>query len=403
MSLYKCKVLNSLGERHVLKIDGFSQEGILENLRENSFVIIDVKKLRQLLWNRKSFRRIRRFKAKELNLFCKQMNSMLKSGINIVKCVEIISVQTENMNLRTVLSDMYKELITGSTLSETLVNHKESFPEMFVSMVQAGEISGNIERVMCRLATHYEKEWKIQSKVKSAMVYPAVLSIVATAVVIFLLTNVMPTFVDLYSSSGVPLPFVTLMMLNMSQWIKNMWYVIVLVVLLFIVSFSKLSKCEKIRYMIDSYKLRIPLFRTLKIKLVASRFTRTLSTLVGSGVPLLEGLDSVAMVAGNEYIKRIILNAREDVRKGSSLSYSIKNQNLFPQMVHYMIKIGEESGEIEEVLDKTADFYDEEAENTIQKLVVMIEPMMIVIMAAIIGFIMLAMVTPMFDMVNTVQ
>ncbi|MFA9423505.1 MAG: type II secretion system F family protein, partial [Sedimentibacter sp.] len=305
--------------------------------------------------------------------------------------------------LRTVLSDMYKELITGSTLSETLVNHKESFPEMFVSMVQAGEISGNIERVMCRLATHYEKEWKIQSKVKSAMVYPAVLSIVATAVVIFLLTNVMPTFVDLYSSSGVPLPFVTLMMLNMSQWIKNMWYVIVLVVLLFIVSFSKLSKCEKIRYMIDSYKLRIPLFRTLKIKLVASRFTRTLSTLVGSGVPLLEGLDSVAMVAGNEYIKRIILNAREDVRKGSSLSYSIKNQNLFPQMVHYMIKIGEESGEIEEVLDKTADFYDEEAENTIQKLVVMIEPMMIVIMAAIIGFIMLAMVTPMFDMVNTVQ
>lgn len=403
MSLYKCKVFSSSGERHVLKMDGFSQEDILENLRKNSFIIIDVKKLRRLLGDRNSLRKISRFKAKELSLFCKQMNSMLKSGITIVKCVEILSMQTENMNLRTVLADMYKELITGSTLSETLINHKESFPEMFISMVQAGEISGNIECVMGRLARHYGKEYKIESKVKSAMAYPVILSIVATAVVMFLLIKVMPTFVDLYSSSGVPLPFMTLMMLNMSQWLRNMWYVIVLMVILFIAIFSKLNKCEKTRYMIDSYKLRIPLYKTLKVKLAASRFTRTLSTLVGSGVPLLEGLDTVSMVTGNEYIRRIILNAREDVRKGSSLSYSIKNQNIFPPMVHYMIKIGEESGEIEEILDKTADFYDEEVENTIQKLVTMIEPIMIVLMAAIIGFIMLAMITPMFDMVNTVQ
>ena len=403
MSLYKCKVLSNSGERHVLKIDGFSQDDVLENLRKNSFAIIDVKKLRGLLWNRKPLRRIFRFKGKELSIFCKQMNSMLKSGITVVRCVGILSQQTENMNLRIVLSEIYKELIVGCTFSETLINHKESFPEIFISMVQAGEISGNIDSVMGRLSNHYGKECKIESKVKSAMVYPAVLSIVATTVVIFLLTTVMPTFVELYESSGVPLPFMTLLMLNISQWLRNTWYVIVLIIILFVVIFSKLDKCEKARYEIDSYKLQIPLYRTLKVKLAASRFARTLSTLVGSGVPLLDGLHTVSNVTGNEYIRRLILNVREDVRKGYALSSSLKNQNVFPPMVYSMIKIGEESGQIEEILDKTADFYDEEVENTIQKLVTMIEPIMIVIMAVIIGFIMLAMITPMFDMVNTVQ
>jgi type IV pilus assembly protein PilC len=235
------------------------------------------------------------------------------------------------------------------------------------------------------------------------MTYPVVLAVVATVVVIFLLIYVMPTFVDLYESSGVSLPYVTRLMLNLSRWLQNFWQFIVLVLLILVLVIIRLMKNENAKYKVDSFKLRIPLYKTLKVKLAATRFSRTLSTLVESGVPLLSVREAVSMIVGNENIKRLILCAREDVRKGSSLSCSLQNNNVFPPMVYNMVKIGEESGELEDILNKTADFYDEEVENTIQKLVALIEPVMIVLMAAIIGFIMLAMITPMFDMVNTVQ
>ena len=403
MALYRCKVFNSSGKKLVFKIDGFSEEDILADLRKSDFIVADIKERRRLLADSNIFPKTGKIKAKELSLFCKQMNFMLKSGISIVKCVEILSMQTENKNFRTVLKKIYNNLLMGSTFSEAMYSNKNLFPVMFISMVQAGEISGNIEMVMGRLAVQFSKEYQIESKVKSALTYPIILSIVATAVVIFLLVNVMPTFVDLYNSSGVSLPVMTMVMLKMSYWLQNMWQLIVLSLFFAIVVIIKLYKNENFRYKFDRFKLRIPLYRTLKVKLAASMFARTLSTLVASGVSMLVGLEAVSMIVGNKYIRRLILNAREDVRKGSSLSCSIKNNNIFPPIVHCMIKIGEESGELEEILDKTADFYDEEVENTIQKLVAMIEPLMIVLMAAIIGFIMLAMITPMFDMVNIVQ
>nr|WP_300094692.1 type II secretion system F family protein [Sedimentibacter sp.] len=403
MTLYKCRVFNSSGEKLVLKIDGFSEEDILADLRKNNFIISDIKKLRKLSDVIHAMQKPGKIKLKELSMFCRQMNSMLKSGINIEKCIEILSIQTEDKNFRIVLKNMHKKLLTGSTFSEAVESNKELFPAMFLSMIQAGELSGNMELVMGRLAVQYGKEYKTESKVKSAMTYPIVLAVVATVVVIFLLVNVMPTFVDLYQSSGVALPYVTRIMLKFSNWLQNCWQIIALSALISVLFIMRLMKNENVKYKIDSFKLRMPLYRTLKVKLAASRFSRTLSTLVESGVPLLSGLEAVSTIVGNEKIKRLILCAREDVRKGSSLSCSLRNNNVFPPMVHNMIKIGEESGELEDVLDKTADFYDEEVENSIQKLVALIEPVMIVLMAAIIGFIMLAMITPMFDMINTVQ
>lgn len=403
MSIYKCKVLSNTGSIHFLKLDGFSKDDIIENLRKTSFIIIDVKNVKLNLNEANRISKVRKVKAKDLSLFCKQMNIMLISGITIVKCIEILCVQTENKSFRFIVTEMYKELLTGSTFSEAVYNHKESFPIMFTTMVQAGELSGNIGSVMERLANHYTKENKIENKIKSAMTYPIILSIVATAVVIFLLVKVMPTYVDLYSSSGVSLPFMTLMLLNISQWIMDAWYVALLFVILIVIVYIRLNKNDDVRYMLDSLKLQIPFYGVLKVKLAASRFTRTLSTLLESGVSLLEGLDTVSMITGNEYISKLIMKAREDVKRGSSLAFSIKNQNIFPPIVYSMINLGEESGFVEDVLDKTANFFDEEVENAIQKLIVMVEPVMIVLMAVIVGFIMLAMITPMFDMVNAVQ
>lgn len=403
MTLYKCRVFNSSGERHLLKVDAFSEEDILAELRKNNFIVTEIKSHKKLSERVHIAQNSRKIKLKELSMFCRQMNSMLKSGIAIEKCIEILSMQTEDKNFRTVLKNMHNKLLTGSTFSEAVESNKKVFPTMFLSMVRAGEMSGNIELVMARLAVQYGKEYKTESKVKSAMTYPIVLAAVATVVVIFLLMYVMPTFVDLYQSSGVALPYVTRIMLKLSRGLQNYWQFIALALLGTVLVIIRLMKNENVRYKIDCFKLRIPLYKVLKVKLAATRFSRTLSTLVESGVPLISGLEAVSMIVGNENIKRLILCAREDVRKGSSLSYSIEQYSIFPPMVHNMIKIGEESGELEDVLNKTADFYDEEVENSIQKLVALIEPVMIVLMAAIIGFIMLAMITPMFDMVNTVQ
>ncbi len=403
MTLYKCRVFNSSGERHSLKIDGYSEDDILAELRKNNFIVSDIKRHVKLSERNLIPQKSGKIKLKELSMFCRQMNSMLKSGITIEKCIEILSIQTEDKNFCTVLKNMYKKLLTGSTFSEAVENNKEVFPAMFLSMVRAGELSGNIELVMGRLAVQYGKEYKTESKVKSALTYPVVLTVVATVMVIFLLIYVMPTFVDLYESSGVALPYVTRIMLKLSSGLQNYWQFIAITMLTVVLLIIRLMKNENVRYKIDSFKLMLPLYKGLKVKLAASRFSRTLSTLVESGVPLLSGLEAVSMIVGNESIKRLILCAREDVRKGSSLSCSIENYSIFPPMVHNMIRIGEESGELEDILNKTADFYDEEVENSIQKLVALIEPVMIVLMAAIIGFIMLAMITPMFDMVNTVQ
>lgn len=403
MSKFKCRVMSCSGNVHTLRLDGFSKEDIVEYLRKSSFVIIDVKKVEEGLKEVRLISKVYKINSKELSLFCKQMSTMLKSGINIVKCMEILSIQTENKKFRNVVAEIYKELLMGSTFSEAVINHKISFPNMFVTMVRAGELSGNIDVVMWRLSSHYEKENKIENKVKSALMYPVILSIVSIGVVTFLLIKVMPTFVDLYKSSGVSLPFMTLLLLNISQWLRNMWLYLLLFVLAFSVAANRLCKNEEIRASLDSWKLNVPLFGMLKVKLAAARFCRTLSTLLGSGVSLIEALGTVSMIVGNEYISRCVLNAREDVKQGSSLAFSVEKQNVFPPIVFSMIKLGEEAGEVVEVLNKTADFFDDEVENAIQKLVALIEPVMIVAMAVFVGFILLSMITPMFDMVNTVQ
>lgn len=402
MAVYKCKVFSSSGEKLVFKVEGFSEDDILADLRKNNFIIADIRKHSRLFEDRR-MHITAKIKAKELSLLCRQLNSMLRSGISIVKCIDILSMQAENQNFRSVLVKIYRELLTGSTFSEAVQCCSELFPPMFVSMVKAAELSGNLEKVMGRMSVHYSREHKIESKVKSALTYPAVLAVVSTFVVIFLLVNVMPTFVDLYQSSGVALPLTTRVMLKLSSFLQIAWKYAAVTIIFGVFAAARLFKDKNIRLRIDRFKLGIPLYRTLKIKLAASRFARTLSTLIESGVSLLSGLEAVSTVVGNEYISNHILNAREDVRKGSSLSCSIRDNNIFPPMVYSMIKIGEEAGQLEEVLDKTADFFDDEVENAIQKLIALIEPVMIVAMAAIVGFIMLAMLSPMFEMINTFQ
>lgn len=403
MSSYKCVVLDASGKKQKISRDAESKIELMDYLKLNRYVVIDIKAEENSHGLSNSLGNIQKIKSKDLAVFCKQLYAMLRAGVTIVTSLEILKQQTENKRLSQIIGQLYEDLQKGNTLSEALSHHKGVFPEIFISMVEAGELSGNIDVIMDRLSTHFEKEYKIENKVKSAMTYPAILALVASSVVVFLLTSVMPTFVDMYSSSGVPLPAITTTLINISNALKNYWYIFILLIFVLVFVLSIVKKSPKVQYETDAFKLKIPVYKSLELKVATSRFTRTLSTLMGSGVPLLQALDTVSGVTGNTFIGSKILEAKEDVRRGLSLSQPLKKQNVFPPMVHNMIKIGEDSGSIEEILDKTADFYDEEVETAINRVTAMLEPLMIVFMAIIIGFIVLAMVIPMFDMVKTVQ
>lgn len=342
-------------------------------------------------------------KIKDISVFCRQFYTMINAGITIIQCLDILRQQVENNKLKKVIAEVYEEVQKGLTFSEALKKHPKVFPQLMTYMVEAGEASGSLDTIMDRLAVHYEKENKINNKIKGAMIYPMILSFVAVAVVVFLLTFVMPTFMGMFEGTGVPLPLPTRILLTISDGLRNFWYIFLLGVIVLFYGAKRYIASESGRLNFDGLKLRLPLINKLNQKIITARFSRTLSTLLVSGIPLLQALENVANAVGNKYAAEGIMKAREDIRKGGDIATPIKKTGLFPPMLDNMIHIGEESGTLDDILDKTANFYDEEVEFAIGKLTTMIEPIMIVFMAIIIGFIVIAMILPMFDMLETVQ
>lgn len=340
-------------------------------------------------------------KKKDLAVFCRQFYTMLNAGVTIIKCLDILEKQIENKIMREAVSDVYDRVQKGMTLSEAMRNNSKIFPPILINMVEAGETSGSLDVIMERMAVHYEKEFRIDNKVKGAMVYPAVLAFVATGVVVFLMVFVMPTFVSMFEGSGLELPAPTRALLAISHSIRGFWYIYIIAIIVIISLFKYFGKTETGEMLYDTINLRIPIFKNVNIKLSTSRFTRTLSTLLSSGIPLMEGIDIVSRVVDNKYIANKLEFAKDEVRKGVPLSLTIKDIGIFPPMVDSMIKIGEESGDLDGILNKSADFYDEEVEVALQKMTEMMQPLMVVIMALIVGFIVISIALPMFDMVNT--
>lgn len=402
MPIYKYTAINKLGKKLTNNYTAESQVEVMAMLRENGYYPLKVEEYveRKDISLSDLFNKIT---IKDIAVFCRQFYTMLNAGVTITSALDILRQQTENKKLRAVIADIYEEVQKGSSFSDSLKNHKNVFPELLINMVEAGEVSGNLDTIMDRMANHFEKEFKINNKIKGAMVYPAILSIVATGVVIFLLTFVMPTFMGMFTGSGVELPLPTRILLAFSDALQSFWYLFFLAIVGLVFGIRAYAKTENGRYLIDNTKLKIPVIKDANKKIITSRFTRTLSTLLSSGVPLLEALDIVSKIVGNVLVEKGIKAAKDEVRKGSSLAKPIRDIGLFPPMVTSMIEIGEESGALDDILEKTANFYDEELEAAIQKMTTLIEPVMIVVMAVIVGFIVISMVLPMFDMINTVQ
>jgi len=401
MAVYKYKALKGNGEKIEGTFEGNSSNEVLAMLRENSYYPVDVQEVVEKDIRDLPF--LNRIKTKDIAIFARQFYVMLNAGITIINCLDILRYQTENKKLRKIIENVYEGVQKGLTFSEALRQHQNIFPELMLNLVEAGEISGNLDIVMNRLATHFEKENKINNKIKGAMMYPIILAIVAVIVVVFLLTAVLPTFIGMFEGTGVELPLPTRMLLSLSAVIGSYWYLFILSIIAIVYILRRYVKTEGGKYNFDSLKLKIPVIKSLNEKIATTRFTRTLSTLLASGVSLIQALDIVAKVVGNKVVADGILIAKEEVRKGVDLSAPIKNIKAFSPMVTSMIMIGEESGTIDIILDKTADFYDEEVEAAIHKLTTLFEPLMIVVMAVIIGFIVISIALPMFDMIQTVQ
>ncbi|WP_234978603.1 type II secretion system F family protein [Anaerosalibacter sp. Marseille-P3206] len=400
--IFKYKAVTDTGETLEGTFEGQNTDEVISMLRGNNYLPISVEELNEREVN-SGITLGTNVKKKDMAVFCRQFYFMLNAGISIVNCLDILEKQTENKLLKKAIGKSYEDVQKGMTLSEAMKKHKKIFPILLVNMVEAGEVSGNLDIIMDRMAIHYEKENKIENKVKSAFTYPIILIIVSVAVVIFLLTKVMPTFIGMFESSGSALPGPTRYLLNMSERLENYWFIYAIVIPLVIAGIAFYAKSPSGKMLFDSLKIKLPGLKKTNIKIITSRFTRTLSTLLSSGIPLIQSLEVVSRVVGNVIVAKGLERGIEDIKKGVSLSSTIRAIGVFPPMVYSMINVGEESGSLDEILLKTADFYDEEVETSLEKMTTMLEPILIVIMAFIIGFIVIAMAMPMFDMVNTIE
>ncbi|MEK4882500.1 MULTISPECIES: type II secretion system F family protein [Paenibacillus] len=331
-------------------------------------------------------------------IYCRQFATLMRAGVSIVDATRILAEQTESKPLRKALVDVNSSLMRGISFSQAVQDHKKIFPQLFVSMIRAGEESGDIEGTLDRLAMFFEKQHTTTEKIKSALTYPITVGVMAIAAVIYLLWAIVPQFVTMFESMDAELPAVTQMVLALSKSIQGQWYFWILGVLLLVIAFQITKRTEKGAYALDYAKLKIPVFGKLNQKGSIAQFTRTFSSLYASSVPILQSLVIVEEVAGNKVIGKFIRSAGDSLRQGNPLSEPLKKAWVFPPLVTQMIAIGEETGALDTMLSKVADFYEMDVENTVDRLKSLLEPLLIAFLAAVVGVIVAAIMLPMFSL-----
>lgn len=349
------------------------------------------------------FDRFKRIKSDDMLMFYIQLSNMINAGLTILMSLSTLAKQIENKTLRDAIGNVARQIEGGSTFSEALSFYPRIFTKLFVNIVKAGEASGNLDVVLMRYALFFEHQEDIKEKVKGALFYPMILLFFGLAVMLFIVTFVIPQFAQIYLKSGVKLPTPTLIVYSFGLAVKNYWYLILIFLIALVIIIKSYARTTKGTLLLDTMKLRLPIIGPLYRKVAISRFTRTLSTLLGSGVPILQSLYITKEVLGNEVLAHIIDDARKYIEKGEKLSEPLRVSNEFPPDVIQMIYVGEESGNLDGMLGKIADFYDITVNYAIKKLTTVIEPVFLMVMGCMVGVIMASMLMPIFDMVKTLR
>jgi type IV pilus assembly protein PilC len=337
---------------------------------------------------------------RDIVIFTRMFSTMINSGLPLVQAMGILADQSENPSLRDVTKQVVFDVESGNTVADALRKHPNAFSDLYVNMVAAGEAGGILDTILMRLAVFMEKNDQLVRKVKGAMIYPGVITTVAGGAIIVLLVFVIPTFQRMFKEAGIPLPLPTRIVIGMSQALQAYWWAVLIVVAGAVVGLKKYYATSDGKLVIDRLMLKAPVLGDVLRKSAVSRFTRTLGTLISSGVSILDGLEITAKTSGNRVISDAILESRASIAGGETISAPLKKSNVFPPMVISMISVGESTGGLDEMLGKIADFYDEEVDAAVSGLLALMEPVMIVFLGVVVGGMVVAMYLPIFDMVN---
>ncbi len=347
-----------------------------------------------------------RVKLTDLAIFCRQFSTMVDAGVSLVRCLTVLGEQSTNPKLRRIISDIEQEVQSGQTLSKAMAKYPGVFNTLFIGLIRAGEVGGALEESLQRLSGFLEKDLELRRKVKGAMTYPTIVMVVALGIVIGLVTFIVPKFLELFTDLGMKqdqMPGATVMLMTVSHFITGKWWMCVIIVIAFLVAFKMFVRTRIGRRVLDQVKLKAPVFGKLNHKVCLARFSRTLATLLTSGVPILSALETVAGTVANDVIGDAILEARSRIREGDRIGDPLQRSKLFPPMVVQMITIGEESGSLDAMLTKVADFYEDEVDAALESLTAAIEPLMIVVLGGMVGFIVISMFMPLLSIITNLS
>jgi type IV pilus assembly protein PilC len=341
---------------------------------------------------------------KDIVIFTRQFATMIDAGLPLVQALEILSTQVENKFLAKTLGTIKSDVESGSTYADALKKHPKVFTDLYANMVAAGEAGGILDTILNRLAAYIEKSMKLKKKVKGAMTYPIVVTTIAVLVIAIIMIFVVPTFSKMFATLGGTLPLPTLLIIKVSNFLAGIGGLLsFLTIVALIVAFGQIRKTEKGRIVTDRIFLRLPIFGILLRKVAVAKFTRTLSTLISSGVPILDGLEITAKTAGNKIVEQAVMDVRSAVSEGKTLAEPLMKSKVFPPMVTHMIAVGESTGALDAMLSKIADFYDDEVDNAVSNLTAMMEPMLMVFLGGSVGFIVVAMYLPIFKLITLIK
>lgn len=382
-------------------IDADSREKVVEILKNDGFIPVSIKEQGAL--NKEiDFSIGKKVKPRDLSVFCRQFVSITQAGVPMKEALQMLSEQTENKWLKRAISEVLLSVEKGNTLADSMRGQQDVFPPMLINMVEAGENSGSLEMAFTRMAVQFEKEAKLKATIKKATIYPIILVIAAIGVVAVMMLFVIPIFIDMFADLDVEMPAITMWVMNTSKWVTANWYIILAVIILVVVAYKLIYRTEQGRLTIDKIKIKMkmPLFGKLTVKTACAQFARTMSTLLSSGISTIDALETVAKIVNNIHYTNALMKAREEVMKGIPLSEPLVTSGIFPPMVCHMTGIGEETGNIEDMLEKLADYYDEEVEMTTQSVLAAMEPLIIVFIALVVGTLVIAVISPIKAMYN---
>ena len=396
---YTARALN--GDLRTATIDAPTRDDVVAQLRKQR---LNVVKIDEAAVAKKKGKAGGKIKMRDIVIFTRQFSTMINAGLPLVQALDILAKQSENPALKEVTHAVVFDVESGHTVADALGKHPKAFTELYVNMVAAGEAGGILDTILMRLATFMEKNDALVRKVKGAMIYPGVISTVAFIAISVLLIFVIPVFKKMFGDVGLPLPLPTRVVIAMSNFLRGIGGVVsVAVVAGGVFLLKKYYATNNGKLVIDKLMLKAPVLGDVLRKSAVSRFTRTLGTLIGSGVSILDGLEITAKTAGNRVISDAIMESRTSIAGGETISAPLQKSNVFPPMVISMIAVGEQTGGLDEMLSKIADFYDEEVDAAVSNLLSLMEPVMIVFLGVVVGGMVVAMYLPIFDMINAVQ